>query len=332
MAFAPKMPVRTLLIGLAVVAFGGAVALFVSPSSGPAKAGGALGESDACEPGDLTIEQIRMLAAHQSIALQQAIALRDELQSKGATAAIIARAANQRDRQFRITEDEVLEGMKYGHAGIMYKAPDTGRWAVRHLLFSGCQDPDNSFIKQEGLALFWSSDIVNYDILVKIPSPDFQAKLVAAVVDDARVAGVHNTRYNAISNPFDNRFQNSNEWVLSMIVTAHTGAESQDAVIAELTQADYVPLQAKMKAHELTAVGFGLGPAGVHVSDKPDAERKTGWIRFVSPESIVRYVVSIDPTAEPAYEFTLPGGPNLPSSELRAARAEEMVKQMRPAE
>ena len=250
---------------------------------------------DPIDPVEMNEEEKRENRLHYQMALRTAYRLKNFLDEKSAKVAIISRAAKPREREFKYPDGRVEEGMKYGHAGIAHKT-EKG-WRVTHLLFNGCTETPGSKLFRQGLAWFWSEGIHSYDIDVVIPSAGLQEKILE-VVDP--VAGqelwakkIHNPVYSAIANPFATDYQNSNGWVLTVIAAAQSGAKTYAAAQAHYSNY-YQPLRSKMGFFEKAVVKGGNGPANIKWGDKSREESRSGWIRFVSAESIGRYLEVTD--------------------------------------
>lgn len=206
--------------------------------------------------------------------------LRNYLENSGADLAIIA----------RVGSDQSERGIKYTHAGLVWRDHPKGRWIVVQEL-NAC-GTGRSDIYDQGLMQFFLDDPFNYDAQVIVPVEDLRRSLVA-VLEIGDGLRVHEPRYSVISYPRSTRYQNSNEWVLEVIAMAQGRLRG----LTILTRAD------AQKLHE--ALGFrgsrvhvsffkqlfgGLFKSNVSFGDHPYKSSSEGRFEFVSVRSIREYL------------------------------------------
>lgn len=141
-----------------------------------------------------------------------------DLAAQGARVAIVFRTGRPRDR--------LPEGISYTHGAFWVYQQITladGRivpgYAVYNLYSgSGGTDPLISSLVQDFPLDFTRGSAVD-DVAVIVPTPEMQRRILA-VMASPTYAGLHVPAYSLISNPFDLRFQNCNEFMLDVVAAA----------------------------------------------------------------------------------------------------------------
>ena len=132
----------------------------------------------------------------------------EELSSKQVEFAIVSRAGSPRNR--------MPEGVKYTHSAF---------WVTNAL---GSYDVYNLYHGEENrrissLVADLPSDFIRptraHDVGVIVPTKQFQSKMKAYILSP-EYGRMHNPSYSLISNPFDGRYQNCNEFVLNELASA----------------------------------------------------------------------------------------------------------------
>lgn len=219
---------------------------------------------------------VRQLSAAAAISTR----LRDYPENSGAELAIIA----------RVGSDQSDRGLKYTHAGLVWRDHPKGPWTVVQEL-NEC-GTGRSDIFDQGLMQFFLDDPFNYDVQVIVPTADLRRSLVAILANgDSR--RVHEPRYSVISYPRSTLYQNSNEWVLEVIAMAQGRLRKQ----AILNRADAQRLHAALGYRgSRVEVGFfeqlfgGLFKSNVSFGDHPYKSSSEGRFEFVSVRSIREYL------------------------------------------
>ena len=206
----------------------------------------------------------------------------------------MSRAGNSlAGRRFRNPEKQT-----YTHAGIAVKYP-SGGWKFIHLL-NTCGGP-SSDIYEQGLATFLNN-MYAYDYAIGVPSEGLQEMMAKVFLEGDQPSELstkilHNPRYSSISNPFhqSDRFQNSNQWLLSVVASAQSGCRTIPDCRHVYTEKDFTPSEVKVKRKQrlMKAVDDGLGigaQPNVHLGDHTLGERARTWYRFVSAASIYDYI------------------------------------------
>jgi hypothetical protein len=141
------------------------------------------------------------------------------LGEKGARVAIVFRTGR--------TRDKLPEGVEYTHGGFwVYQAIETEsgeliRGYVGHNLFHG--DGETLPKTQSYLATDFPFEFVGAsavdDLAVIIPTPALQRRILSMMAD-GRYEALHDPDYSLIASPFDDRYQNCNEFMLDVIAGA----------------------------------------------------------------------------------------------------------------
>lgn len=210
-------------------------------------------------------------------ALELATQVQRGLDRRQAQAAILARAGSDVSRY----------GLRYTHAALVYRAPDTGRWTVLHKLnHCGREDAD---LFSQGLANFFLEDPWEYRALILVPHAPLQAHLLAQAAHD-QGQSVHQPRYSLLAYPFAPDYQNSNGWLLEFIELAQAGGTiiGRKAIQATLRENGYRP--DRIEVGPIERIGASLFKANVSFLDHPLGERLSGRYSVVTVESMVRYL------------------------------------------
>lgn len=257
-----RQPIGALMIAAAVWLLAGVM-------DNPAKAQSLAG----CASEPPTVGQLTSAASMST-------RLRDYLENTGADLAIIARVgSNQSDR-----------GLKYTHAGFVWRDHPKGRWTVMHLL-NAC-GTSQSDIYDQGLMQFFLDDLFKYDVQVIVPTEDLRRSLVA-VLKSGDGRRVHGASYSMISYPRSTMYQNSNEWLLEVVAMAQGSLRTQ----AILNRGDAQKLHdalgyrgSKVEVSFFEQLFGGLLKPNVSFSDHPYEAFSDGRFEFVSVRSIREYL------------------------------------------
>ncbi|WP_374347256.1 DUF2145 domain-containing protein [Chitinimonas sp.] len=216
-----------------------------------------------------------------SKAMQLAVQLRERLQQRNAEVAIIG----------RIGRDMSEYGLRYSHAGFVWRNHPKGPWLTRHLL-NTCGTAQAE-LYDEGLANFFMDSPLHYEVLILQPKPELQGKLMQALRQPYRMFEPH---YNLVAYPFSTRYQNSNQWVLETLAFAQAGeswnAPTRAAAQSWLQSQGYQPSTLSISA--LARLGGRLTQANVAFDDHPFGRRISRQIDVVTVESIERFLTQHD--------------------------------------
>ncbi|GGC78810.1 DUF2145 domain-containing protein [Undibacterium terreum] len=211
-------------------------------------------------------------------AMELALKTRQALDDSGAQVAFIA----------RVGQDLSKYHLRYSHMGIAWRDHPAGRWIVVHEL-NQCGTAE-SVLFNEGLGNFFMDDMFAFETLLVVPDPAVQQKMVGLLGSDAPKR-LHTQRYNMLSYPFSDSYQNSNQWVLEMLAAA----SAKDADIASRSQAQ---AWLKMTGYHastieipaLTRLGARMFKANVAFDDQPFDRRMAGHIDTVTVDSVVQFL------------------------------------------
>lgn len=191
----------------------------------------------------------------------------------------------------RVGQDLSEYGLKYSHAGFVYRSAPDAPWRIAHLL-NTCGTA-HSDLWYEGVGNFFLDDMFSFDALLAIPPKPVAERLLPRLQDPPALRAVHDANYNLVAYPFSTRYQNSNVWVLETLAAA----EARDAKIGSRAQAqawlqlaDYQP--SEMKIGTFKRLGGRMFKANVAFDDHPDNLRFSDRIRTVTVDSITRFVTS----------------------------------------
>ncbi len=223
------------------------------------------------------------------------IKLRSFLMEHAETAALVSRAgADLSDRDWSNPERH-----KYSHTGIAVKDPVSGKWKFVHEL-NDCSGP-NSKIYEQGLAEFFMDDPFMMDVEVIFPSKALQEKISAVIFDKSvgskgLARALHNRNYSNIAYPFGNEYQNSNMWVLNIVAAAQSGLKSIEKVQKFYQSKGFEASLVHLSGLEKT---FGeMFTENAKVEDHPQSELSSGWFRFASSASLLKYMKRTDVTSQ----------------------------------
>ncbi|MGE5386666.1 MAG: DUF2145 domain-containing protein [Betaproteobacteria bacterium] len=235
---------------------------------------GGVHAGQACEERAVGVEEMR-----KSFGL--ALKVREALDRSGARVVVLG----------RVGQDLSKYGLRYSHAGVIWRDHPQGRWLAVHEL-NECGTTVSTLYNQ-GLANFFADDLFAWDALVLIPSEALQQRLVERLAADA-AGRFHQSRYNMVAYPFSSRYQNSNQWVLELMAEAlaDTRFAGRDEAQAWLKANGYVPTTLHIPA--LTRLGGRMFKANVAFDDHPTERRMDGKIDTVTVESIATFLAKRD--------------------------------------
>jgi hypothetical protein len=222
----------------------------------------------SCDPKPMTPALI-------ATATDKALALRAYLNKVNPTVAIVA----------RVGADLSKYGLHYTHAAFVIRRPGDNEWSVLHLL-NTC-GTTTSRIYEQGLANFFLDDLFSMDTEVIVPIPKLQKKL-ALVLASNKVTSFHDKNYSKIAYPFSTEYQQSNQWVLELLVSAMFAAEDRETAQKYLEATDFKPTYIPISA--LSKFGANITEASVSFNDHPDSEATSGKYSVVTVDAIVNYM------------------------------------------
>ena len=142
--------------------------------------------------------------------------VQQDLASRGARVAIVARVGRDRD--------VLPQGVNYTHVAFWVYSEVTdesgrkGRGYRIYNLYQTDADLTRSQLVQDSPADFFAGAF-DLDAGVIIPDPRLQEKLLS-VIDSSTYAALHNPRYSVLANPGNRQFQNCTEHTLDVLFSA----------------------------------------------------------------------------------------------------------------
>jgi hypothetical protein len=245
---------------------GCAAALFIvlALASGAANAG------RSCEqrpPSADTIARAMKLAEHASARLDQT----------GARVVVLARAG----------QDLSEYGLRYSHLGFAYREDSGKPWRVVHKL-NQCGSARASLYRQ-GLGEFFLDDLWKYEAAVVVLTPEVQAHLLPALVDDARIARLNTPAYSMVAYPWSERYQQSNQWAIeTLAMTEDADVDSRAQAQAWLRLKGYEPTTLHLSAFK--RLGAEVFSANVAFDDHPFDKRFSDRVETVTVDSVFRWL------------------------------------------
>lgn len=232
----------------------------------------------ACEEKAPPVDELRR-------SFMLALKVREALEQSGAQVAIVA----------RVGQDLSKYGLRYSHAGFVWRDHPEGRWLAVHLL-NDCGTATSQLYNQ-GLANFFADSLFAWDALLIVPSPAVQQHLAERLADGSATA-YHQPRYSMVAYPFAALYQNSNQWLLEVLAEAM--ADERFAGRGEAQQwlkaSGYAPTTLQLSP--LTRLGGRMFKSNVAFDDHPDERRFAGQIDTVTVESVAAFVSRRDPGAK----------------------------------
>lgn len=239
-------------------------ALLLLPPVQPAAAG------QTCEGRTVTAAQL-----DQALRLAQAVNAR--LGDLDLGAAILA----------RVGSDVSSYGLRWTHAGLVYRTDHSKTWQVLHKLnYCG---RDSSDLYRQGLANFFLDDPAEWRAWLLTPAPEVQAQLLAALTLGADQS-LNEPRYSMIAYPYSRDYQNSNQWLLELLAVALDPELGTNREIAQrwLRSTGYRP--GTITISPLQRFGASVARANISFTDHPVEDRIRGRYKFVTVESVEQYL------------------------------------------
>ncbi len=189
----------------------------------------------------------------------------------------------------RVGQDLSSYGLKYSHAGFIYRSAPGAPWRIAHLLNScGTAQSD---LWYEGVGNFFLDDMFAFNSVLVIPPKPIAERLLPRLQDAAALRAVHDADYSLVAYPFSTRYQNSNSWVLETLATV----EARDVKIVNREQAQswlklvgYQP--SEMKVGTFKRLGGRVFKASVAFDDHPNELRFSDRIRTVTVDSLMQFL------------------------------------------
>ncbi len=215
-----------------------------------------------------------------------------ELAERGALVAIVSRMG----RDPKQMPDGIGE---YTHVGIWVYSEMTAAdgskvngYAVYNL-YQTEEDAGRSTLVQDFPAEFFGS-VFDLKTGIVIPTPEVQAEILR-VLNSPAYGKLHVPAYSVVANPYDWRYQNCANFVMSVLVSAIYGTDDR-AEITGYLKAHYEPQQVK-----LSGVTRAFG--SIFVDGFATSDHEGGPLRTSTFDSIVRFLTTYG-MAEAVLEVT----------------------------
>jgi hypothetical protein len=225
-----------------------------------------------------------LAAADVRAGMTLAVDVRNALDREHAEIALVARVGRDLSRY----------GLRYSHVAFAWRGHPRGDWTMVEAL-NQCGTA-SSALYDDGLANFFLDDMFAYQAKVVIPSPEVQRR-IADVLAAGRGGRFHEPRYNLVAYPFATRYQNSNQWLLETLADALAEGQISNRSDAQtwLRASGFRPSTLHVPAME--RLGAQLFRVNVAFDDQPIDRRMAGKIDVVSAESVLDFVLRVDPGA-----------------------------------
>jgi hypothetical protein len=226
--------------------------------------------------------QAPLSATQQDRMLRFAAVIKAELERSGHTVALVSRNGTNLQRF----------GIRYSHAGVSLKAHTAGAWSVRQLYYA-C-DERRPRLFDQGLAGFvFGSDAptLSYVSIVLLPAAQ-AADLERVAMDRARALRLLAARYSANAHPYEQTYQNCNQWLVELLAVAWGALPDGEDLRARaqhwLAGRAYAPAPVMVGSHLLMFIAPFVPM--IHVDDHPVEDQYALQFRTSLPASIEAFV------------------------------------------
>lgn len=197
------------------------------------------------------------------------------LDASGAQVVLLARAGQDLRRY----------GLAWSHLGLAYR--DGAHWRVAHKL-NQCGSASAAVYRQ-GLGEFFLDDLFDYQAGFVVPTPEVQARLLAALRDNRRLAQLHTPAYSMLAYPWAQKYQQSNQWAIeTLAMTQEPDAATRERAQAWLRLKGYQPTTLPLNA--FTRLGARATAANIAFDDHPNEKRFTDRIETVTVDSVFAWL------------------------------------------
>lgn len=227
----------------------------------------------------------------------------------------------------RVGSDQSRRGVRYTHVAFAQRDHAKGRWTVTHML-NHCGE-ESAEIYDEGLANFFLDDLFVMEARVIVPSESLQTRLLETIRSPLK-RELFEPRYSLIANPWEIRFQNSNNWAIELIAAASAPrgeVNNRRSAQQWLRSTGYQPTKIAIGAGE--RAGTRLFAANIRYSDHPDSAWQTQRYEVATGDSVMRYVERIDANAA-IYVIEHRKAPTLVRASARPVEALQAQAPMNP--
>jgi hypothetical protein len=164
-------------------------------------------------------------------------------------------------------------------------------WRVLHKL-NTCGTAESSIYRQ-GLGDFFMDDLWQYETAWVALNPQAQAAMLAVLQNTKQSLTLHQPRYNMLSYPWSDKYQQSNQWVietLALAMTSSSATPTNNRAQAQgwLQSTAYQPTT--LTISPLVRLGARMTKANVAFDDHPDAKRYADRIETVTADSVFTWL------------------------------------------
>jgi hypothetical protein len=210
--------------------------------------------------------------------------------------ALIARVGSK--SPIKRFKKKVSDYWKYTHGALTFRVAEN-QWSVIHLL-NTCDQDSNVFTQNS--VQFFMDDPFQYKVMVAIPTLELQQRLKTLLVERNMASAFFNdSRYSSVSSPFNTQRQNSNEYILDVLVAA---TAPENTVFTREQSKNYLNnsrLKLKVNAEIVEVGGFesfginlGFGPDNATMDDHSKYERRSGRLKMVSVGTLFEFLVKTE--------------------------------------
>ncbi|MEE2527128.1 DUF2145 domain-containing protein [Hyphobacterium sp. HN65] len=213
-----------------------------------------------------------------------------DLAARGARIALVFRTG--RDRE------DLPDGVRYTHGAFWVYQPirtEDGETLYGYAVYNLYHGEEDRLVSN--LVQDWPLDFARGDVVgeagIIIPSPEMQRRLFE-VMTSSTYSDMHNPAYSLVSNPFNGRYQNCNEFILRVLAAAVW--ETDDPVfIQEAINTHFRPAHIR--------AGFMMRVFGPSVDERLRIDDHNGAIRTVTFRSLADFMQTNN-LASDVYELT----------------------------
>lgn len=190
----------------------------------------------------------------------------------------------------RIGSDMSKYGMRFSHLGYVLKQP-SGQWQVIHLI-NECRT-DKSTIEHQSLTDFFLDRLFAYDALIVIPTAELQAKLYK-ILQSPLIETLHQPHYNMLAYPRSEGSQNSNQWVLEILIAAMSDSNATTTILSRKQILDSTLMQEyqpdTIKLDWLTRLWVRLFKPNINLKELPSVAETADQFRVATVRSVIHFL------------------------------------------
>lgn len=190
----------------------------------------------------------------------------------------------------RVGSDLSKHGLRFSHMGFAVRDHPKGPFTVVHLLNHCARSTSDLYV--QGPANFFLDDPFAYDALILVPTAEMQDRLAERLLSDLPKK-LHDPRYNMMAYAKSHHSQNSNQWVLEILISAFEDLPFD-------RDRRHIQRRPSMKHFEgdpirvsrLKRLG-GLFQANVDFFDQPLGNRLSAKYEVITVRSVARWLEDV---------------------------------------